>query len=94
VLSFHNIKLNQQTKQVWLNDIEVVLSPREIALLELLLHNKNRVLSKQQLEEKLYSWDDEVSSNAIEVHVHHIRKKLGKDIIKTINKIGYMMEEK
>lgn len=94
ILSLRNIKLNQQTKQVWLDDNEVVLAPREVALLELLLHNKNRVLSKQQLEEKLYSWDDEVSSNAIEVHVHHIRKKLGKNIIKTINKIGYMMEEK
>ena len=66
---------------------------KEIALIELLLLNKNRVLSKNLIEEKLYSWDDEVSSNAIEVHIHHIRKKLGKDIVRTINKIGYILED-
>ena len=53
--------------------------------------NKNKVLSKEILENKLYSWEDEVQSNAIEVHVHHLRKKLGKNIIKTINKIGYTL---
>ena len=55
--------------------------------------NKNRVLSKETIENKIYSWDEEVSSNAVEVHIHHLRKKLGKDIVKTLNKIGYMMEE-
>ena len=67
------------------------MNPKELLLLELLLLNKNKVLSKAVIEEKLYSWDDEVVSNAVEVHVHHIRKKLGKDIVKTINKIGYMI---
>ena len=72
---------------------EVVLSPRETALLELLLLNKNKVLSKEAIESKIYSWDDEVSSNAVEVHIHHLRKKLGKDIVRTVNKIGYILEE-
>ncbi len=93
VITYRNISFNLHNKQTLLDDQEIVLAPRESALLELLLHNKNKVLSKQQIEEKLYSWDDDVSSNAVEVHIHHLRKKLGKDIVKTINKIGYMLEE-
>ena len=58
-----------------------------------MLLNKNRVLSKETIENKIYSWDDEVASNAVEVHVHHLRRKLGKNIIKTINKIGYILED-
>lgn len=92
IITYRNISFNLHNKQTLLDNKEVVLAPRESALLELLLHNKNKVLSKQQIEEKLYSWDDEVSSNAVEVHIHHLRKKLGKDIVKTINKIGYMLE--
>ena len=91
IISYRNISFNLHNKQTLLDDKEIVLAPRESALLELLLHNKNKVLSKQQIEEKLYSWDDEVPSNAIEVHIHHLRKKLGKNIIKTINKIGYTL---
>ena len=68
------------------------MAPREVALLELLLLNKNKVLSKETIENKLYSWDEDVASNAVEVHVHHLRRKLGKDIVKTINKIGYTLE--
>ena len=66
---------------------------KETALLKLLLMNKNKVLSKETIENKIYSWEEEVSSNAVEVHVHHLRKKLGKDIVKTINKIGYILGE-
>lgn len=92
-LSFKDIRFNPATKQVSKDGVLVELAPRETALLELLLLNKNRVLSKAVIEEKLYSWDDDVQSNAVEVHVHHLRKKLGKDVVKTINKIGYVMEE-
>lgn len=52
---------------------------------------QNRVLSKETIENKIYSWDEEVSSNAVEVHIHHLRKKLGRDIVKTVNKIGYIL---
>ena len=55
--------------------------------------NPNRVMTKETIEEKIYSWDDEIQSNAVEVHVHHLRKKLGKNIIKTVNKVGYMLGE-
>ncbi len=88
-----NIIFNQHNRTVKLNGQEVILSPKELMVLELLLNNKNKVLSKETIENKIYSWDEEVSSNAVEVHIHHLRKKLGKNIIKTINKIGYMLGE-
>ena len=93
ILSYQDISFNLHSKLVQKNGKDIVLAPKEVAVLELLLLNKNKVLSKAQIEEKLYSWDDDVSSNAVEVHIHHLRKKLGKDIIKTINKIGYMLGE-
>jgi DNA-binding response OmpR family regulator len=58
----------------------LALKPKEFALLELLLRNAGRVLPRKLIEEKLYTWDDEVSSNAVEVHVHHLRRKLGSDL--------------
>lgn len=92
-LKYKDVTFNPDTKQVFKSGKLIDLSPREVSLLELLMLNKNRVLSKNLIEEKLYSWDDEVQSNAVEVHVHHLRKKLGKEIVKTVNKLGYMMEE-
>ena len=92
-IRYRNITFDPQTRRTFLEGVEVVLSPKETALLELLLLNRNKVLSKESIEEKICSWDDEVSSNAVEVHVHHLRRKLGKDIVKTINKIGYIMED-
>lgn len=93
LIHFKNITFSPDTKTVTLDGEKVTLAPREVALLELLLLNKNKVLSKETIENKLYSWDDDVASNAVEVHVHHLRKKLGKDIVKTINKIGYTLED-
>lgn len=93
LIHFKNITFAPDTKNVTLNGEKVTLAPREVALLELLLLNKNKVLSKETIENKLYSWDEDVASNAVEVHVHHLRRKLGKDIVKTINKIGYTLED-
>lgn len=67
------------------------LSPREFALLQELMLNAGRVLSREQLEERMYRWGDEVESNAVEVHVHHLRRKLGVQVVKTIRGVGYMM---
>ncbi|MBO5442295.1 MAG: response regulator [Alphaproteobacteria bacterium] len=92
-IAYKDISFNPMTRNVSRNGKEIVLSPKELSLLELLLLNKNKVLSKETIENKLYSWDDDVSSNAVEVHIHHLRKKLGKDIVKTINKIGYILGE-
>ena len=93
LLTYKQVSFDPQTRKVTSKGQEVVLSPKETALLELLLLNKNKVLSKETIENKIYSWDDEVSSNAVEVHIHHLRKKLGKDIVRTVNKIGYILEE-
>ena len=93
LISHKNITFNPQTRKVTLNGKEITLSPKELIVLELLLLNKNKVLSKETIENKIYSWDDEVQSNAVEVHIHHLRKKLGKDIVKTIIKIGYVLED-
>jgi len=74
-----------------LNGETLVLKPKEFALLELLMRNAGRVLPRKLIEEKLYTWDDEVSSNAVEVHVHHLRRKLGSDFIRTVHGIGYTL---
>lgn len=93
LITHGDIVFNPQTKIVVQNGKNINLAPKELLLLELLLNNKNKVLSKETIENKLYSWNEDVSSNAVEVHIHHLRKKLGKSIIKTINKIGYILEE-
>ena len=93
IIKHGNITFNPYTRTVQLEGKEIILSPKELTVLELLLNNKNKVLSKETIENKIYSWCEEVSSNAVEVHIHHLRKKLGKNIIKTINKIGYMLGE-
>lgn len=93
VLSAGKVNFYPETKSVALDGKAVTLAPKEVLLLELLLLNRNKVLSKEMIENKLYSWNDEVQSNAVEVHVHHLRKKLGRNIVKTINKIGYMLGE-
>jgi len=69
----------------------LVLKPKEFALLELLMRNAGRVLPRKAIEEKLYNWDDDVSSNAVEVHVHHLRRKLGSEFIRTVHGIGYTL---
>ncbi|PSS46216.1 quorum sensing response regulator transcription factor QseB [Leclercia sp.] len=74
-----------------LNGETLLLKPKEFALLELLMRNAGRVLPRKLIEEKLYTWDDDVSSNAIEVHVHHLRRKLGSDFIRTVHGIGYTL---
>ncbi|HEC19250.1 MAG TPA: response regulator [Gammaproteobacteria bacterium] len=67
----------------------VELSPKGFSILQTLLENKGRVMSRTRLEESLYSWKDEIESNAVEVHIHHLRKKLGSDLIRTIRGVGY-----
>lgn len=69
--------------------IPVELSAREYALLHMLLENAGRVLTRSQLEQSLYGWRDEPDSNALEVHIHHLRKKLGSELIRTLRGVGY-----
>lgn len=67
----------------------VELSSREFSLLQMLLENAGRVLTRTQLEQSVYGWRDEPDSNALEVHIHHLRKKLGSDLIRTLRGVGY-----
>ncbi len=87
------VEFNPDTRQISLNGEPVRFSPKEVSLVELFLLHKNSLLTREMIEEKLYSWDDEVSSNAIEVHIHHIRRKLGSTFIKTVHGMGYALGE-
>lgn len=69
----------------------VELGPREFAVLEELARAAGRVLSRETLEQRLYEWDRALASNAIEVHVHHLRRKLAPEVIRTVRGIGYLM---
>jgi DNA-binding response OmpR family regulator len=69
--------------------VEVSLSPREFALLQLLLERPGVILSRSQIEERLYGWGEEVESNAVEVHIHGLRRKLGAQFILTVRGVGY-----
>lgn len=71
----------------------VDLSAREFAVLEALMQRPGAVLSRQQLEESVYGWGEEVGSNAIEVHLHHLRKKLGSGAIRNVRGVGYRVSE-
>jgi DNA-binding response OmpR family regulator len=73
--------------------LAVELSPKEFAVLLDLLENAGRARSREQLEQSLYGWGDEVESNAVEVHVHHLRKKLGAELIRTIRGVGYLVDK-
>ena len=75
------------------NKVEIDLSPKEFAIMKSLMENIGKVISKDYLENILYSWDDSVESNTVEVHIHHLRKKINRNIIKTIRGIGYIIEE-
>ncbi len=85
------VRLEPSSRQVSLNGELVPLSTREFDLLHVLMLNAGRVLSREQLEQKLYSWGYEVDSNAIEVHIHHLRRKLQPALIQTIRGVGYIV---
>ena len=91
-ISHGAIVLDPEAHAVSRNGKPVELSPREFAVLQLLLEQRGKVLSKARLEESLYAWGDEVESNAIEVYVHHLRKKLGAELIRTIRGVGYVID--
>jgi two-component system OmpR family response regulator/two-component system response regulator QseB len=91
LLSCGELQMNLSARQVFLEDQQVALSTREFDLLHALMLNIGRVMSREQLEQQLYSWGHEVESNAVEVHIHHLRKKLRADVIQTVRGIGYTM---
>lgn len=91
VYEHKGVSINPSTREASVNGVPVVLSGREWAVLEPLLARPGLVLSRQQLEDKLYGWGDEVSSNAVEVYIHGLRKKLGADILLNVRGVGYLV---
>ncbi len=91
LLSHGDISLDPATKRVSKQGQEVQLSAREYALLLDLLNHPKHVRTRAQLEESLYAWGDETGSNTVEVYVHHLRKKLGSDFIRTVRGLGYQL---
>ena len=87
------ISLDTAARTVHKNGKPVNLSGREFAILSILMENTGKVLNKQEIEDKLYGWDIEIESNAVEVHISHLRKKLGEQLIKTIRGMGYIVEK-
>ena len=88
-----DIELDPATRTVRQQGKPVEMSSREFSVLLVLLEARGRVLSRQQIEERLYSWDAAVESNAVEVHIHHLRRKLGSACIQTMRGVGYFMPQ-
>ena len=84
-----DVELDTVGQQVYRDGALVELPRREFMVLKSLMENVGKVQTRQQLETRLYAWGEEVTSNALEVHVHHLRKKLGSDLIKTVRGVGY-----
>ena len=91
VLKHGALELDPARHSVMLGGVAILLAQREFTLLQALLEHQGRALSREQLESELYGWGEEVESNAIEVHIHHLRKKLGSDWIKTLRGVGYLL---
>lgn len=87
------VALDSQAQTVTLDGQPLELARREFMLLKALMENSGKILSRERLESRLYQWGDEVSSNAVEVHIHHLRKKLPKDFIRTLRGIGYTIKK-
>jgi DNA-binding response OmpR family regulator len=88
-IAVRDVELDVSGKNVYKAGGAVELPRREYMVLKCLMENIGKVQTRQQLENRLYAWGEEVSSNALEVHVHHLRKKLGNDLIKTVRGVGY-----
>ena len=93
VFEHGTLVLDPNARTVLQDGRAVELTAKEFQLLELFLENKSRVLPRALLEEKLYGWAQELDSNALEVHVHHLRKKLGSQLIRTVRGVGYLVDK-
>ncbi len=90
-LQAQDVMLDPAARTVRRGGVAVALSTREFDLLQQLMLSAPRVLSREQLEQRVYGWGQEVESNAIEVHVHHLRRKLGAGLIQTVRGVGYVL---
>ncbi|MCG6889009.1 MAG: response regulator [Gammaproteobacteria bacterium] len=86
------LRINRANRQVWFRGVEVELNRREFVVLSEFVNKPGQVLARGQLEQALYGWDEGVESNALEVHIHHLRRKLERNLIKTVRGIGYRLD--
>jgi len=91
VLEHGELRLDPATRQVTLAGTPVALSAREFAVLEALLARPGAILSRAQLEDRLYGWGEEIESNAVSVYIHQLRRKLGPDVIRNVRGVGYYL---
>ncbi len=92
-IEYKGIVLDPASHLVTWNDAKIDLSQKEFEILSFLMSNIGKVISRARLEESLYSWDSDVESNTVEVHIHHLRKKLDPSIIRTVRGVGYIIDE-
>lgn len=91
MIKYKDICLDPSAHSLTYKNEPINLSAKEFSVLLILLENRGKVISKNKLEESIYSWDKGIESNALEVHIHHLRKKLSNELIKTIRGVGYML---
>jgi two-component system response regulator QseB len=91
ILAHGDLRLNPASHECLWKDSAVSLSAKEFSLLEALIERPGAVFSRAQLEERLYGWRDEIESNTVEVHIHHLRKKLAPEVVKTVRGVGYTL---
>lgn len=87
-----DLSLNLSTQQVCLQDQPLDITPKEFAILSRLIMRAGQTVNRELLQQDLYTWNDDLSSNTLEVHIHNLRRKLGKDRIRTVRGIGYRLE--
>jgi two-component system response regulator QseB len=92
-LLFADLRICPDSMEVWRADERITLSRREFSLLLELVRSRGRVLTRERLEQAMYGWEGDVESNALEVHIHHLRKKFGGNLIRTVRGVGYSMVE-
>lgn len=94
LLEQDDLTLNLQTQQVLLQDQPLEITPKEFALLTRLMMRIGQTVHRETLQQDIYSWQDDPGSNTLEVHIHNLRRKLGKDRIKTVRGVGYRLESR
>lgn len=93
ILTYGNITLDPASHVVLIDGEQAMISRREFVLLQKLIENAGRVISRDQLNQTLYGWGENIDSNALEVHIHNLRKRFGTHLIRTIRGVGYMAEK-
>lgn len=93
ILAWNGLELDPSRLSGRLDGKPVSLSRREFAIIQALMERPTRILAKSDLEERLYGWQEEIESNAVEVHIHHLRAKIGRGFIETVRGVGYRLSE-